>query len=432
MFNFMNKSEIQISKLKAMFLAKIFSDDHSTLKSIVKDLEIVNSSYSLIVFILTNDQINSSNFLKTNKIELDLILYLIKHNFCIEFAISHLNTIKIKDYLYFLCLKELLIKNIIDIDIEKLLDKLDDYDIYQYCVDNKIRLKERDTINYQYYKIHIKEFDNVNTLLERVKSYKDIEYIINLTGISVHPECKINNIVNFIKNGYNQEFCKSMLNDANSFLSLYDVKLVLANLIASKNNHNLVLALYVSKKYLLVFSDNYDIDLIYLFLLKYFLFYEEILDMFKKLDIKNNQLLNMSYIWSDAYIILNKKNKLKNKDMKDTYISYINEVKTTLMSSLSAFIESNKISHALNIINLYKSLQNNTILKELEINNFIKTETESQFKNFLGSRCCYLFEKTVEVTDISLIGDFFENEVNKDIDEKFKKWFTNNWKTYHE
>ena len=105
MFNFMNKSEIQISKLKAMFLAKIFSDDHSTLKSIVKDLEIVNSSYSLIVFILTNDQINSSNFLKTNKIELDLILYLIKHNFCIEFAISHLIPLKLRTIYIFYVLK---------------------------------------------------------------------------------------------------------------------------------------------------------------------------------------------------------------------------------------------------------------------------------------------------------------------------------------
>jgi hypothetical protein len=423
--------ENDISSLKSQFLDQVLSKKYFESLKTSSELLNTNPYYSLVSYILINDQTKILEFVTNNKIEIDLVLYLTKCGLCIPYTVDHLNKIKIRDYLYYLCIKELLIKNIIEYDPDALLDKIGDFDVYRWCIKNKKDLRKRDTINYEYYLVHKKNFECLEGLLEKVKMYKDIEYLVNISGLTSHKNVLVNYIVRYINRGYNREVSKDIKNLLEASESnLEYVKLYLAYLISSRDLNNLVLALYISKKYSFTNLENYEIDLIYLFLLKYFLFYDDVVDVYRKLDIKNNQDLNMSYIWSDVYInLINKKDKFFNVDtMKMKYLMYIKNTKKSIEDNLCVFIECNKISYAINLIKLYEEINTNVVYKELQDEKFIEGRVDTQFSDLLGSRCRYLFNKNVKNYKIEMSNEIFKNE---NYSEEFKEWFIKNMKIYN-
>lgn len=428
-FNMLSQSQ---TLLKTKFQQAAFKKNFIEMYEISNKLFSNNKNYLIFTHIITKNEKELNTILPQITGNVELILCLLKKDLCLEYCVTFLNSLKIKDYLYFLCIKELIIKDKIEYNYELLLDNLDDYSIYEWGIKNGKEFKARDTINYKYYTIN-KNIHNSQTkneliidLIRITKVYKDLEFLVdkiesfeNLEGIALE-------IGNFLKFGFDQEKCKEIYK-----LYTDDVdtlKLILGHLIDSKKTNNLIMALYLSKSNYRKFENNYEIDLIYLFLLKYFLFYDEILGVFNEMDIKNNLEISMGYIWSDVYLQLP---NIKNNRKEVLYKLQLNETKSLIEDKFFMFIEKNKLGHAFDLIGVFDKLNNDIVEKELYEKKFIGRQNKTQFSYLLGSKCCYLFDKCSEKRDIFLNDDPFSNDLESIKDEDFKKWFKSRWNIYH-
>lgn len=274
------------------------------------------------------------------------------------------------------------------IQIEKLLDVLDDFELYQFAINRNIRLDERPTANYQWYCLLVDKTPEIATkIILKNTGFPEIAKVLKYCNIR-ETGCLIYDIaIKYITDGYSSDLLDQAVKILEVDSSFFTVKTTLALLIASRKEENLIAALYLSQKY--SFEVIYEIDLVHLFLCRYFLLFDRLQRKFTELDIKNIQQHNLAYIWSDAMIVGGSRlgNRVSN---------FQKEIKTELEGCgvmIKKFIENELVSGALSTFELQRRLVTSVICEEVKQMKIKATESRMMFSNLLGDECRYLFDK---------------------------------------
>ncbi|KAF9764854.1 hypothetical protein NGRA_0223 [Nosema granulosis] len=404
--------------------------------------------------------------LEKQPITTDIALLLAKEDMFTEVAIKFLDTSSVKDYIYQIIKKELMIRDRLPFE-EDIIDELDDWDLYEYALSHNIDIKKRETINFKYYSLHNPEGEHFEEsreyLLKRIRIYKDLKYISELCKIYSHNDYVTDCLLGFIKEGFKLEKAKEIYsffleNQAKKFNALENgtpkettvdisdkfnlLKCLLGHLIASRDISLLILALYLTFSHRKDFPSNYEISLIHLFLCRFFCFYKPIESLFKEFDVKNNQKFNLSFVWSDMLITLG----IQDKSRVEDYRNLLQENIKIIEKSIKHFIEKGKFLHTISLMKVHAKLKDDIVDRELKASRILSTSSETIFSDLLGLECSYLFDKqTVESSArdfkngdkklISLFGDIYPYENVDDLflnpvrdvkDETFEDWFKYN------
>lgn len=358
-------------------------------------------------------------------------------------------------------------------EFKDLMLALDDYSLYDFALRNKLEIQQKDTLNYKCYSVaKNKDFNNYKDI---IKSTADFEMIKNLTNMYLADSKNITKmgdvqsqidrivvgnisdlkkqlivenpghsiLVDFLHRGFDMQSLKNMYDIYQRDQTFFNFKVLLAYLISSKKENLLILAFYLTSDFYeksdnlsRTLEANYEIQLIHLFLNRYFLFHNNIKGIFKKLDIKNIQLINLSYIWSDPMIRCN----LKFKDLiegfnQERYIQ-LDECVTGIKNCIAA----NRIAHAASFYKLSKRIKDSVLNDEINGGRIISVDSRTMFSNLLGEFCTYLFDKVTEKDVIGVSGcietlksnpasdindKIFINEVLNISDSKFIQYFKN-------
>ncbi|ELA41675.1 uncharacterized protein VICG_01308 [Vittaforma corneae ATCC 50505] len=169
----------------------------------------------------------------------------------------------------------------ISCELNKLLDGIDDFQLYKFAIENSIEITKRSSSNYLWYML-IKGCNIGDTskeaakeLILRTTSFQEIKRILSYYRVEEVGDDRYDIIIRYLSNGFSTDLLRqafALLSKDQSFIT---VKIVLALLIASKNENLVVLALYLSQKY--HFETNYEIALVNLHLCRYFLLLKQLL-----------------------------------------------------------------------------------------------------------------------------------------------------------
>lgn len=303
-------------------------------------------------------------------------------------------------------------------ELEELLNCIDDFNLYDFAIKNNILLKERNSLNYEWYKIINKDEKAANEMILKLIDFQDIKKLINYYNpINIKDE-RYKILVEYLNKGYSKELLIRSFNIFKNDKSFLTIKVTLALLIASKNENLLILALYLSEKY--QFSDNYEILLINLFLCRYFLLFKDLLIILEKLSVKNIQHHNMAYIWSDPMNVTSTK-------LVDIIKLFLKEIKSEIDSSeimIRKFIDSGLISNALSTLDLRNQLFDSVIYKEVKELKILSKDRETLFSRLLGEDCRYIFDK-ITVSNIRTADGTVDTLLSKASDQFSRKIFEN-------
>ncbi|ADM11229.1 uncharacterized protein Eint_030850 [Encephalitozoon intestinalis ATCC 50506] len=340
--------------------------------------------------------------LKNSTIKSNLIWMLYKRGLLIKEMDHYVQRIVFKDFLYYLTLKEAYIHGHPKLlgketDLECmafLLDHLDDWDLYQHALNNNIELPRRESLNYEYYLLHrFKEKDKAIELLRSRICFKEIEFISGMVGLENHPDGTIDCLIQLARKGFDEEVLRRAYEIYTKNKSVLNTKMIIAVLISSRKASYLGLALYLSFKHRKDFPENYEIFLIFVFLCRYFCFYPHVLKCLDLMNVRNAQVPNLSFIWSDILFAKGIEDNWKRKEAIDNIQECVND----LNKSIKYFISVGNLAHVVDAIDLARSLKESVILLELKERKIIGTNASNSFHSLLGTRCSYLFEKmTVE------------------------------------
>lgn len=336
--------------------------------------------------------------LKNATIKSNLIWVLYKRGLLIEEMYHYARGISFKDHWYYLVLKEACIhghhkllgkKDSLEC-VEFLLDSLDDWDLYKYALDNKIEVRKRESLNYEYYLLHkLKEKDRAVELLKSRTCFREIEFIAEMIGLESHPHEAIDCVIQLMRRGFDEDLLRKAYEVYRKDTSVFNTKVVIAILISSRKASFLALALYLSFRHRNTYQGNYEMFLIFTFLCRYFWFYPYVLKCLESMGVKNAQMPNLSFIWSDILITKGIKDE---KRMRGA-ISNFQESIDDLDNSIKYFIIVGNLAHAVDALELRKSVEESVILSELKESRIIGTNCNNSFHHLLGARCSYLFEK---------------------------------------
>lgn len=370
-----------------------------------------------------------------------------------------------KDFCFFLVCKKLMISGEIDwvfdilfgdqeemeqnkkkVSCEFLLDKLDDWDIYKFLIENKIKIEsktEKKTLNFLYYEFYF-ELQNIKSLkaekistevlesvrksfftlsvklskisdLERVfEDYREIcdqniEEFLKYDDLMTSEEIsgKYKKLQCFLLNHYENN-CQYFYSEYLSNPSNQNLKYLISNLIATKQPENILLSLFLILSHMN--SENqpsvfdYELELTTLFIFRYFLYLPGIVEQIEKLQIREIQIVNLMYFLTDIELFYDKNSSER---IRNNRINCIFEQIEAINLSMSLFINRGKMDMAHSMMTLKRDL-----LKKLsqDIDNPLfptvfkfdgdektqKTICENEMlQNFLGNKCQWLFSRNV-------------------------------------
>ena len=248
----------------------------------------------------------------------------------------------------------------------------------------------KNTINMSWYKI-IKNKDSASAreILLNSINFQDVKKVLDYCPIESTGFKTYDILIKYLKGEDPKELLSlffTFLHEDGSFLSM---KILLALLIATREEKLLLLALHLSETN--KFEDNYEIQLINLFLCRYFLLFKNIRKNFESLDIKNVQVHNLTFIWSDPMIVSN----IKLTDEISTFKREITKMVTDIENSIISSLDNFNIAISLSLIELRNKLKKSTICQEIQTRQIVSKSKFSMFSGLLGEKCEFLFDKIV-------------------------------------
>lgn len=191
-------------------------------------------------------------------------------------------------------------------------------------------------------------------------------------------------------------------------------KLLLGILVATKDPANLLLALWITTEVRI--PGDYEIQAVHLFLMRYFLLVPSVIQEFKALSVKNIQLYNMAYIWSDPLIKLTEHSAgdTSRRDLwrHTTVSAAVNELQhqhksdlQTMRQYLRQFLDAERVCHAAELFKTRAAVADAVTVWETKHRRFRETgeadgggvsrTSHSIFHGLLGAPADWLFEKAV-------------------------------------
>lgn len=451
----------KISNLKTRFIKSILENDLNKAKSIALDLYKENKPQFLVFYLYINlseeKQLLLSMF-RNSKVSDPSLFYLISISNDFNYDEIYKLSSKYKnDNITELCIqKSMLIRktknNIetMDYEIINLISKLDDFELYSCALDNKIDVPKSESINYKWYLVKKdKNLESFNYILRNSIDFFEIKNLFDISGIQPNQE-NHSILFDYFYSGYSFDLLFRFYQIYQNNINFLNLKIFLALLISSQKEDFLILAFYLSSDFYLnsnhkiseISELNYEIRLIHLFLNRYFLFHSNIREYIKKMDIKNIQMINLSYIWLDPLIITK---RLNDNDSSGFLNEVSFEIKVT-ENNLKSFLEEDRIGHAVSLMSLRKRLMNSRVLAEVKEKRILSTTHQTMFSGLLGAHCSYLFDKITitskrtikgSINTIKSISDrkfgkvVFQNDIFPIADTKFIIHFEELYKTNH-
>ncbi|KAM0681408.1 hypothetical protein GINT2_000610 [Glugoides intestinalis] len=390
---------------QAQFLNAFFKNDFILAKKHAFELYKSHPGY-LIFFCSVKDQENQKlliSLLKKEKsVDLQLLYKLLiskepVYDELLEFEEKYKNESFIEKCLrkaFFIRKYATLCPQNVKIELLALLDEIDDFELYDFAIKNKIQIENRSGINFSWYLLISTGCQQAGIdIIKRSTSFNDISNVlkhcsIDATGSLTHDLC-----IRYLTEGYSFDLLVKSFDNMKGDSLFLASKLVLALLIASKEERLLILALFLTET--LDFPENYEIKLIRLFLCRYFLLFAQIEKLILQLDIKNIQVANLTYIWSDPAIVT----RVKLGKMYNEFEREIKSQITVLDSTIRKFIDRKLVSNAVSSFELREKLTNCVVRSELQAFKIIATSPNTMFSEVLGNECKYIFDK-ITCTDI--------------------------------
>lgn len=273
-------------------------------------------------------------------------------------------------------------------EVNRLLDQLDDFQLYDFAMQYGLEISPRPSANYKWYcAICFGDKEAAAGLIRKSLAFDDIARLCQATGLAETGQENLDILVAYLSSGYSEALLARMAKVFSVDKSFMSCKIILALLIASREENNLVLAYYIS--YMHSFSDNYEIDLIHLFLNRFFCFNSNIYRVMKSLDIKNIQVYNMAYVWSDPLIVtgveFSTSAVLLARHQKDDL--------ATADNKLRALLDIGRVGQAAALFRVRAALQDSLALREISERRILAEQGETIFSGLLGEPCRYLFDK---------------------------------------
>lgn len=341
----------------------------------------------------------------------NIFILLAKLNICIEFVISSIKRIAKRDFMFYFLLQTIyinyperrdeLVKECESLGITSeadlillLIDHLDSWDVYEIALEKGLEIPKKDSFNFNLYKLKKeRDFKLGNEILKNLESFDFIFQVMNLIGKeNLSEEYKM--IYEF-----KEENTKKVYELYYQNKTIFNLKMLLYHLIASKKDEYIVLALYIAKEEKDLY-ENYEIQIIYLFLCRFFLLSTPVIQTFDELSIKTIQHEKFSYIWNDITLKTGKE-----FPMKITYLNLHMHSLNMINNLILPFIKSGKIDHVYDLLETREFLSNSLLFKEVKEGKIYSLTINTSFSNILGEKCSYIFAK--------LTKNHFENfEVN--------------------
>ena len=428
---------------ESLFVKAILSKNKESAKSIAYEIYGKSPHYLLFFYVL-NKKENKPLVLKLmssiRDLDLNLVYLLCKsEDFSYE-DIKPFHSMIVSDSSIGLCIEKSLflkkyskISNLdtverikISTELTSLINKIDDFSLYDFAIKNQIQLVEKDgtitflgksdypeytkdnmssnfdmdtqdqsnllrnSVNMAWYKIiQNRDSEVARKLILLPTNISDIKKILDYCPLKDTGSLTYDILIKYLNNEDPKKLLESSFKHLVTDNSFISTKVLLTLLIATKDEKLLLLALQISES--AKFEDNYEITLISMFLCRYFLLFSKIRKIFHILDIKNIQLHNLAYIWSDPMIVTN----VKLSDETSHFRTEISNTLSNIEKSLVASLDNSNIAVAYSLFELRESLVNSVIANEVSSKKITSTSPFSMFSDFLGEPCRFLFDKLV-------------------------------------
>eukprot|EP00866_Antonospora_locustae_P000353 jgi/Antlo1/353/498 len=442
--------------------ASVLSGDFPSCKNAGIKMLAKNPIYFVFALILSYESTKSSEDLRLLKLTIEkypptvnVCTLLVKRNILVDHVIYAVQRNKVNSLPYLYLLKEIFInyqeyqESVINLvrDIEPQCDaarifsffaeKFDDWQIYEKALNDNVQMEERKVLNYVLYKI---KRDGDKTLaLKTCTSYSSFKIIFKIFElVDIYEELPENLKILFnIRIGATEENVKRMYEIYTEEMSLVNTNILLACLISTKKENNLLLALYIARTMYEKFN-TYEIKLVYLFMCRFFCILPEVIRVMDALEIKSIQNENLAFIWNDLCILLGKRH---NKNVEKYINTHRNEIRKINEYTLQ-FVDAGKLDHAFDLVHLRRKLLDSIIYSEICEQTIMSRCVKNMFSDLLTPPCSYIFDKLtvnhggnqIKIGNIfqnpdSLrnIGEFLDNGMyNIEPCSEFAKWLKSN------
>jgi len=326
---------------------------------------------------------------------------------------KYVDRIEKKDTAYYLLMKDLLtggvpLEKYFKNPCEEILAVLDDWEVYSYALSHKIEIKEREkSVNYLRYAMEKDPTaDNISKFATSLRAVEiSQEWIRKLPEnemarfLSLVPD-SVRAYVSFVVYGRvvaleSVSSAPYLLGSSSCFIFL------IGNILAKKRDEDILTAYILCYLHKDRYPDSFEVSFILCLLHRYFLMYNETARDYVYLDISTIQLENLTYIWHDIHLVLDKHDKLLTASYTHTRKTMISQINTHIAS----FIKKGEFSQVLSLIKMKEALVHSKTNEQIETQKIV-ARAPSSIETLLVEPARYVFRKltskTVPQTDKTL------------------------------
>ncbi|EIJ93468.1 uncharacterized protein NEPG_01810 [Nematocida parisii ERTm1] len=316
--------------------------------------------------------------------------------------------------------------------IDTLLDNLDDWDIYEYCLNKKIQVSEKSkkSINYLTYKISLKI--EPESVVEYVKRSSNLDFILN----RISKECEntkehclsslksvdpirytyLNNPEFDFYREYSAEkisIFKKYSNNLTDFIFLIGV------LIKTKNPTGIIdalLLLLLKRKEL---PNNRYVQLLICSIYRYLSLYDCVVEEYKGLNAHTVQLECLSYLWSDLKVIYSNWLGIELSDELDK--KYLNQRLLSIGSvntNIIQLTENQEYNQLVSLLEYRNKIINSPAYMQIKENKFYPLSAPPSIESIIIKESRYVLEKIITYPKTDPNSVFITAQ---DIPQKFQK-----------
>ncbi|KAI5148484.1 hypothetical protein NEAUS04_1098 [Nematocida ausubeli] len=320
-------------------------------------------------------------------------------------------TKKENDISSLLLLKDLVLRGIpieeYGYTIDSLLEKLDDWEIYEYCLENDIQIQKKDnkSINYLTYELSLSM--EPERILRYVRTSHNFSFLFkNMEGMDA---ARREELLQSVKHSdplrflylndakfefFSKEGCLE-IRDFRSYLNnMTDLIFLVGILIKEKRDEGIVQALLILLVKRNDFPGNQYITMLICGLLRYLLAYELFTTEYEKLDVQNIQLESLSYLWSDLQILYETWLRIKlPEDLTESYLSNRLIAIGSANTNMFNLTEREEYSQLLALLSYRDRLINSPTYKQITEGKLYPLEKTPNIEKILISESRYIFAK---------------------------------------
>jgi hypothetical protein len=299
---------------------------------------------------------------------------------------------------YFYVLKELYIRGecvqaYLERPLEDILAKVDDWKVYEYAMERGVDIPFQKSINYLRYRMLAEKSDEsiarfiASTNITLALPLLEQGQLLRALGhVPAEVECALKVHLSLPTSASERRL--AVEHSPRTFV------VVISSLLKKRTEHDTISALLLCREYRRRFEGSYEVDILHLFLCRYFLLYDEVVSLFSALDIKSFQLEKLVYAWFDIHVLLGLPRSLLASKYINTHCKNIAHLSLALMD----FVEKGELAHCLSMLDLRTALASAPLRKEVRTMALSGEDTPLSIEDLLEPGARYIFRRAQKNT----------------------------------